>query len=498
MIKKAALLLTVAALGVTTAACGGNDPQAGTATSAPGNASATKPVIRQLLQYSNFDPSKEYTAKAITEKTGYEVKYEMLPAENPDEKLNLLMANKEEYDVMKLGAPQFEKLASQGALEPLDDLIEKFGPNIKSAIDPAAWDSAKVNGKIYAIPETGSGLAIGEETVVRQDIMDELGLKIPTNTDEFYTVLKTIKEKKNIAPYTGSKDTKESIFGDIGPAFGITTDWVVQDGKLIHQIETPAMKEFLTYMNKLYKEGLIDQEMPINTSAKAIEKFTSGKAAVYRLAYWNAGTTDKALKKNLPDAKTTIVPFMKDKNGKTAVFAKANISWYISVPKASKNKEEAIKFLNAKLDPAAHKELSIGKEGTHHEVKDGKYYPILPIFNDELNNGSSFLTGVDYKKYPDYWKARVRKEPVLQKFFEDIQINAKDIMVTDPLAKAPPIADVSKNKQKLDKYQTDSMLKFISGSDPLTNYDAFVAKWKADGGEAMTKAANEWYKTAKK
>lgn len=497
MLKKAALLLTVAALGVTTAACGGGkETQTGGTSPAPEG--GAKPALRQLMQYGNFDPNKEFTAKTISEKTGYTVNYEMLPAENPDEKLNLLMANKEEYDVMKLSAPQFEKLATSGALEPLDDLLEKHAPNIKAAVDPAAWESAKVNGKIYAIPETGSGLAVGEELVVRQDWMDELGLKTPTNTDELYTVLKTIKEKKNIAPLTGSKDAKESIIGDIGAAFGVTADWVNQNGTLVHQVETPAMKEFLTYMNKLYKEGLIDQEMPINTSAKAIEKFSSGKAAIFKQAYWNAGTTEKALKKNDPNAKTAIIPFLKDKSGKASTFVKANTTWFVTIPKVSKHKEDAMKFLDLKLKPDNFIEIAIGKQGVHHEIKDGKYYPILPKFNDELNNGSGFLTGVDYKKYPGYWQARVRKDPVLQAFFEQINKNAEGIMVTDPLAKAPPIADISKNKQKLDKFQTDSMLKFISGSDSLANYDQFLAKWKADGGEAMTKAANDWFKTAKK
>ena len=47
-------------------------------------------------------------------------------------------------------------------------------------------------------------------------------------------------------------------------------------------------------------------------------------------------------------------------------------------------------FLNAKLEPETFKGIALGKEGVHHEVKDEKYYPILPIFNDELNNASNF------------------------------------------------------------------------------------------------------------
>ncbi|MGV2787870.1 extracellular solute-binding protein, partial [Clostridium perfringens] len=147
-----------------------------------------------------------------------------------------------------------------------------------------------------------------------------------------------------------------------------------------------------------YKEGLLDTEMPINTAQKSIEKFSGGKAAMYKLAWWNAGTTLAALEKNFPEAKTSVIPYLKGKDGKAMVGVKANTTWYVAILKSSKNKEAAMDFLNAKMEPETFKGIALGKEGVHHEVKDGKYYPILPIFNDELNNASSFLTGVDEEK----------------------------------------------------------------------------------------------------
>ncbi|MCU6339564.1 hypothetical protein KW823_23905, partial [Enterobacter quasiroggenkampii] len=51
--------------------------------------------LRQLMQFDRFEPNGDPVAVYLKEKTGYSVKYEMLPAENADEKLNLLMANKE-------------------------------------------------------------------------------------------------------------------------------------------------------------------------------------------------------------------------------------------------------------------------------------------------------------------------------------------------------------------------------------------------------------------
>lgn len=507
--RKKSVLALIAAFTLTLAACSGggnNAPSSSPSPSASANSEATatpdagndggeKPELTMLMQYGLFDPNQDPVSKFITEATGYPIKYEMLPAENADEKLNLMVANKQNFDLMKLGAAQFYKLATEGALEPLDDLIEQLGPNIKAAIKEDSWGSAMIDGKIYAIPETGSGISVGEELVVRQDWMDELGLQHPTNPDELYEVLKAIKAAKNIVPLTGTKD---SIYGDIATAFGVVNEWNDIDGKLMHKAELPEMKQFLAYMNKLYSEGLLDSEMPINTSAKAIEKFSSGNAAMYKLAWWSASSAEAALKQNFPEAKIGIIPYLKSSNGEAKVGVNLATTWFIAVPKVSKLKEDAIKLIDAKLEKDTFKGLAIGQEGVHHELKDGKYYPILPKFNDDLTNASVFMTGVDEHNYPTYWQARVRKDPVLQSYYEAFQANAANTtIVVDPMSTAPPIDAVSRNKQKLTKLLDDQVLMYIAGSESIDNYDTFLAKWKAEGGEEYVKAANDWYQSTK-
>lgn len=491
--KKKSSLLTLA-LGVSLAVTGcsggstpSNTPANGNDTPATGDKKAD---LKMIMQYSRFDANTDYTAKYIAEKTGYNITYDMLPAENADEKLNLMVANKESFDLMKLNAAQFYNLATAGALEPLDELIEAHGNHIKNAIKPESWGSATINDQIFALPETGAGVSIGEELVIRQDWMEELGLEMPTTTDELYDVLVAIRDAKKIVPLTGSND---SIYGDIAAAFGVLTEWKEVDGKLMHRAELPEMKDFIGYMNKLYTEGLLDTEMPINTAAKAIEKFSSGRAGVYKLAWWNAGNTINALTDNNPDAKVTPIPYLKNKDGEVQVGALANTSWFIAIPKSSKNKEDAMKLLNAKLEPETFKGMAIGEEGVHHEVKDGKYFPILPKFNDDLNNASAFMTAVDEVNYPTFWQARVRKDPTLQSYYEQFQANAEGVVVVDPMSTAPPIEAVSKNMLKLNKLLDDNVLKFIAGSEPLANYDQFLAQWHAEGGKDMVEAANEWF-----
>ncbi|MEK8131557.1 extracellular solute-binding protein [Paenibacillus filicis] len=504
--KKVWTVLTTVAIATSVTACSGGAPAPAPAET-PGKAPAAgeaaankpKPQLRQLMQYNRFDPNTDLVGKYLKEKTGYDVKYDMLPVENFDEKLNLLMANKEPYDFMKLNANQFAKLSSAGALEPLDELLGKYGKNLKEVISEGSWNGAKLNGKIYAIPEAGSGVATGTALVYRQDWMDELGLKPPTTRDELYAVLKTVKEKKNVTPITGGKDPFQSeIASTFGWKYGPNTYWKEENGKIVHYVDDPTTKEYLAYMKKLYTEGLIDPEWAINQSNKLIEKFTSGKAFMYRAGWFDAANINSALTKNFPDGKVGILPYLKGNDGKPSQVGTGGIPWFIAIPKWAPNKEEALKYLDLKLEKDIFKGNAIGTEGVHHEVKDGKYYPILPKFNDEWNFGSDYLTGTDEKNYPIYWQARVRKNEFVQKYYETYQENAKGIMYSDALMLAPPLPDISKNLQKLQKLAEDTFIKYITGAEPLENYDKFLAQWKSEGGSDMIKAANDWYASSKK
>jgi putative aldouronate transport system substrate-binding protein len=503
MLKRSLTVISIAALAATAVACGSGNTKTNGAAPEPaptagGGEQATnqpKPALKALMQYGRFDPNAEPVAKYLNEKTGYNVTYDMLPVENADEKLNLLMANREPYSFMILSASQYAKLAASGALEPIDDLVAKYGKNMKSVISETSWNGAKLDGKTYGIPQTGTGVVVNMGLFVRQDWIDELGLKAPTNRDELYTFLKTIREKKNVIPLTGGKSP---MVEQIATTFGLTTQWKESNGKITHMVENPAMKDYLAFMKKLYDEKLIDPEWSINQSNKVIENFTSGKAAAMMNGYYNAPTIVNALTKNFPNAKIAIVPPLKGDSGKAAAVGSGGISFYAAIPKWAENKEEVIKYLDLKLDKEIFKGAALGQEGVHYKVENGNYLPILPKFNDEWNNASSFLTGVDEKNYPIYWQARVRKDPILTDVYLQIQNNAKDITVVDPLAYAPPIDAIAKNNQKLNKFMEDTFIKYIAGAEPLENYDKFLAQWKADGGDEMIKAANDWYAANKK
>ncbi|MGO4500166.1 extracellular solute-binding protein [Paenibacillus sp. 2RAB27] len=488
--------LAVAAL----TGCGANNGGSGTGTtgtspSASAKVDAPKPELRQLGFQRNFDTNQDPVAKMLEEKTGYKVKYETLPLENPDDKLNLLMANKEPYDILKLSGSQYRKLASQGALEPLDDLLKNYGQTLAKINTPESFEAAKVDGKIYGIPERHPRGFVGSSLAIRQDILDELGMKVPTSLDEFYQLLKAIKEKKkDMIPFAGF----ESVITEISGAFGIATQWLEKDGKLVNRLDDPGMKEYLAFMSKLYSEGLLDPEWPVNKAATVQQKFSSGKAAVIPYGWGMAPAVTTAMVKNFPTAKITLIPGLKGKDGTQAQMIQGGgISWYIAIPKVSKNKQEAMKYLDLKVQPELFQNLSVGEEGVHFKKENGKMFPILPKFNDERGNADWFLTSTNPEVFQDLWLLRVRKDPVLYETFEEIQ-KQMSFGKKDPLIFAPPLPLLGTNIQKLTKSENDYIIKVFAGAEKLDGYDNFVKQWKNDGGNDVIKEVTDWYAKSKK
>ncbi len=460
----------------------------------PKDLSGEKPTLRQLGFQRNFDPNADPVAKFLEEETGYKVNYEILPLEGYDDKLNLLMANKEEIDIVKLSASQYNRLANEGALEPLDDLLKNYGQTLLKVNSKESFETAKVDGVTYGIPEKAPRPFANGGFAVRKDVLAKVGLPMPKTIDEFYNFLKAIKEKTDMIPLTGF----EHLVYEIAGAFGVVTQWEDNNGQVINRIEDPGMVEYLKFMNKLYKEGLIDSEWPINNSAKAQEKFTGGKAAMMTYGWGLGAVVTNALEKNFPGVGLDIILGLEGKDGQKGSWTQATgVSWYIAIPKASKNKEHAMKYLDLKVQPDTFEKLAIGVEGTHWEKDaNGKIVPILPTFNDERGNADWFITSTDQKAYEDLWLVRTRKDKIIGETFEKLQAMLEYGKV-DLQASAPPLPVNAKYNQKLLTLEKDYILKAIAGTEDLANYNKFIEQWKSEGGTEAKEEMSTWYKSKK-
>lgn len=474
-----------------------------------------KPTLKALMGYkSGLDYNNYPAQKYLEEKTGYKVIYETLPQDNAMDKLNIIIASGQEYDFVNFNdKARYSYYATQGALVDLEPLVNSYGPNISKNIDSTTFDNIRVDGKYYAIITTSaSGREVTTNVkggaLVRQDWMDKLGIKMPATIDDFTGMLQLFKDKdpngngaKNI-PFTLDQNLNTpNIFNyGLGGAFGIATDWLEVDGKLVPREEMPGFKDFILYLKDIYNKGLLDKETPTNQGTTAKEKFTSGRAGVFFDNWSDMPTVGDTFKKTQPDATYIFMPPLSGAAGDAVLVAgdlKSAIDMYTVIPKGSKRAEDVIKYLNLKMDEEIFKGMVIGEENVTYTVKDGNYYPITPIFFDQRGNSNQFLTGAT-KNYGKYWLARLRKDDRTFTGWQKLNVDYDQYVKIDVMSKAPIMNSYTKNKTSLDKMTVDFILKSIVSDFSDDRLNAFVVEWKAKGGEEGIKEVNDWYKTAGK
>lgn len=156
------------------------------------------------------------------------------------------------------------------------------------------------DGNIYGLPRMRTDLTDRlSRSFINQKWLDNLGLSAPASMEELYDILVAFKEKDA----NGNGDTTDEIPMLYSPecdprlertllaAYGIyTTDvnYVLQageDGKVGLANTSDNYKEFLTFMNRLYKEGLMEQEAFTITSDEAKTKQAND---VYGVFGWSA------------------------------------------------------------------------------------------------------------------------------------------------------------------------------------------------------------------
>lgn len=507
--KKALILFLTLTMALATL---GGCKNSGTAKTAD-DSNGPKPTLKALVVYvSGMDYNNYPAQKYLEEKTGYKVQYDTLPADSPNDKLNAIMAAGEDYDFIQVqDKSEYANFAEQGALTDLKPLIKKYGPNISKNVSSALFTIATVNNTYYGVPtmsptgrkDTGNA-SMG--ILVRQDLLDQLGLSMPTTIGEFENMLQQVKDKDpnkqgaNNIPLTTDNTIGLSTSG-IGGAFGIATGWAVSDNKLVPDVEMPGFKSYITFMRDLYSKGLIDKEAPTNTGATAKEKFTSGKAFSFICGWYDIPTIITTLQKTQPNAKVKYLSPVSGEFGKGAQPAASQnaIDYYDVIPKTSKHAQDVIKFFNSSLEADTFKNLVLGTEGTDYTVKNNAYYPVLPAFFNDRGNANHYMAGAT-KDYSTYWLCRLHKDENLYEGWKELNMDYGNSIVVDPTADLPSsvYSTVANTQLALNTLKNQFVVQSVAGSYSDSTYNQFLSKWKAQGGDLLVKTINDWYKTTKK
>ncbi|AIQ57157.1 extracellular solute-binding protein [Paenibacillus borealis] len=284
------LLMLVTVLTVVISGCSGkntNSPSGARATSgnAGGNtAAATAPVEVSVfaVQESGIDiPTNKFTT-FLQDKFNIKFDWQINPSDGAKEKRQISLASGDYPDAYLLTAyiDEFSqgdvlKYGQQGVLVPLNDLIDKYAPNIKAAMEktPALKTlNTAPDGNIYGLGAYTECFhcSYPNKMWINTEWLKKLNLEAPKTTEEFKQMLEAFKTqdpngngKADEVPLSGStEDFGVRIIPYLMNSFVYDDDRnylnLTPDGKVESAAIKPEWKEGLTYIKSLFDAGLID------------------------------------------------------------------------------------------------------------------------------------------------------------------------------------------------------------------------------------------------
>lgn len=216
------------------------------------------------------------------------VDFELEQTLETDQRISLMFASDSVPDlVWGIGLSNNDVMVygvQEGMLLNWKDLITpELMPNTYQAMQdyPDAFTASTApDGNIYTLPmitgssyyaNTGS-FSAAIRMYINKDWMDACGItEIPTTLDEYLEVLRTFKEKdpmglgENNIPLIGNQEKDKTFVwnalgfhGTATQAYGTSFD--LKDNQLVLPCYTEEAKEFITFYNTLYNEGLISPD----------------------------------------------------------------------------------------------------------------------------------------------------------------------------------------------------------------------------------------------
>lgn len=450
----------------------------------------------------------------IEEATGVNITFKLMTKEE----YNYMLASGKYPDVMVayLYNGEVLDLFNRGVVIDVSELVEKESTYLKAIYEenPDIYREAQTNdGKLIYFPSLNpmksdedfyrlaySGL------IIRQDWLDKLGLKVPTDIEEWHRVLTAFKNEdpngNGIADEIPFDDLRYSIFG---AAFGVFEGISLnRENQVIYGPMEDEYKEFLTTMNQWYEEGLIGQSAVTGSSKWSDANIINDiSGAFYGL--------DNAWRVYLPslletngEAMLTAVPIPKAEDGESYA-SMANLKTHIRnqvtvITSACRNPEAAMRIIDYMYSEEGSDYLTWGIEGETYQVgANGSKY-LLPGALEIAEDGYINLhhVAIGHIAFPKYDGETV----VLQTYPEE-QLVAEKVWANcnTSLIYPPNILFSVKDRQKVNelltdigKYVEEMRMAYVTGEESLDTFDEFRATLVEMGIEEVIEIYSKNYK----
>ncbi len=250
-----------------------------------------EPVTLSMIIENHVENSERlWVFEEITRRTGITVDMTSFLTGAYRDKVNVVIASGDLPDIINIPSGQRKEIGMYEGIVPISDYFDEL-PNAKRVYTeeyPFVMKSFTApDGKLYHFPTFERIRIINFGYMYRADVFKQHGIE-PWglgDTEGFYNVLRQLKELYPES-YPWASKYGDWIFRSVAWGWGIGNReqfpvfYDERDGKWKLQPATSEYKHMLDFMQKLYREGLLDLEFLTDTSASWQEKMTTGGAFV--------------------------------------------------------------------------------------------------------------------------------------------------------------------------------------------------------------------------
>lgn len=380
-----------------------------TAVSTPVADEFSYPMDGQTITVWGFNPASavyenlgdSYYIKNVEEAVGVDIEYTH-PGEDMEQSFNFMIADADYADIIEYGWSYYPGgltgAYEDGVAIELNDIIDMYMPNFRAWLGehPNVDKGIKTDdGKYYAIPAVVNDDAMGcvFGWTVRQDILDQYDLEMPTTIDGWHDLLVTLKEELGITPMTGTLAALNSgaFINAYAPAINTTKYSVdAETGEVVYTGTTDGYREYLKTIAAWYKEGLIDKDIATNTGADAKAKILANDAVV-SWGYAGSGLQTITLEGRVdnPDFTLVAVPGVAAEDGEEILYKSADALYgagnvgYAVITTACEDVEAAARYLDWLFSEEGIMISNFGLEGETYTMVDG-----VPTYTEEITNNA--------------------------------------------------------------------------------------------------------------
>jgi putative aldouronate transport system substrate-binding protein len=480
------------------------------------------PIVKEPLKLKMFTriaptngPFKDMPVFQDYEKlSNIQVEFIEAPTDGFPEKKNLLFASNELPDaIYRSGLTQLEaiKYGAGGQLIPLEKLIDAYAPNLKKLMETYPEIRSAITtpeGHIYALPGIVTvNAARTDKRWMNQAWLKKLNLKEPETTDELYEVLKAFREKdpngngkQDEIPLSARND-KLSIVTQMAGSFGLDLQFGyninLDNDKVNIWMGTDRNKELLMYLNKLYSEKLLDQELFTQKEAQYLAKQGSGNTG-----FFFDQTNNPMLDTKVANQYIGIAPVKGphgDRMQSNAAPVPRDFGAFAITP-VNKYPEATMRWIDYFYNDEGSTLLRFGRKGENYELREG-----IPYYTD------AFLATGNQSKITPYaggGAPHLISEKVAS-YINPLQVQEAQKKLDPYMPKvkfAPPMFDeqtaqkINVLRNDIDKYYEEQSTKFIVGAlsfDKWGEFQATLKKMKIDELQQLYQATYDNLKKQK-